>query len=86
LGKANDPLLPAASFDAVLISHAYHEMTEHAEMLAHIREALKPTGRLVVIEALQRADAISREMDRRRSTNFLQTSWLQNCESPVLRL
>jgi precorrin-6B methylase 2 len=51
LGKANDPLLPAASFDAVLISNAYHEMIEHAEMLARIRQALKPTGRLVVIEA-----------------------------------
>ncbi|HXB67399.1 MAG TPA: methyltransferase domain-containing protein [Candidatus Acidoferrales bacterium] len=51
LGRANDPLLPSASFDSVLISNAYHEMTEHAEMLAHIRQALKPTGRLVVIEA-----------------------------------
>jgi predicted methyltransferase len=51
LGKTNDPLLPAASFDAVLISNAYHEMIEHAEMLSHIRQALKPTGRLVVIEA-----------------------------------
>src|SRR5258708_26367089 len=45
LGKTNDPLLPAASFDAVLISHAYHEMIEHAEMLSHIRQALKPTRR-----------------------------------------
>jgi len=51
LGKVSDPLLPNASFDAVLISNAYHEMTHHAEMLAHIRQALKPTGRLVVIEA-----------------------------------
>jgi ubiquinone/menaquinone biosynthesis C-methylase UbiE len=51
LGKSNDPLLRAASFDAVQISNAYHEMTEHAEMLAHIRQALKPGGRLVIIEA-----------------------------------
>src|SRR5260370_21117248 len=50
LGKANDPLLPAASFDAVLISNAYHEMTEHAEMLAHIRQALKPSCLLGIIE------------------------------------
>lgn len=53
LGNANDPLLPVATFDAVLISNAYHEMTEHAEMLAHVRQALKPTGRLVVIEAFE---------------------------------
>src|SRR5437016_4320380 len=51
LGKTDDPLLPSASFDAVLISNAYHEMTEHAEMLSHVRKALKPSGRLVVIEA-----------------------------------
>lgn len=49
--KANDSLLQAASFDAVLISNAFHEMTEHAAMLAHVRQALKPTGRLVVIES-----------------------------------
>lgn len=49
--KANDPLLEAASFDAVMISNAYHEMTEHAAMVAHVRPALKTTGRLVVIES-----------------------------------
>src|SRR6185369_7679806 len=50
LGKVDDPMLPPASFDSVLISNAYHEMTEHAAMLLHIRQALKPNGRLVIIE------------------------------------
>jgi ubiquinone/menaquinone biosynthesis C-methylase UbiE len=53
LGKLDDPLLSSATFDAVLISNAYHEIAQHAEMLAHIRQALKPTGRLVVIEAFE---------------------------------
>ena len=50
LGKVDDPMLPPASFDSVLISNAYHEMTEHAAMLLHIRQALRPNGRLVIIE------------------------------------
>ena len=52
LGKVDDPLLPRKGIDAVLISFAYHEMTEHETMLAHIRTALRPDGRLVVIEAI----------------------------------
>ena len=51
LGKPNDPLLSARTFDAILVSNAYHEMEEHETMLEHIREALKPSGRLVIVEA-----------------------------------
>ncbi len=36
--------------DGVLIVNAYHEMDEHEAMLAGIRRALKPAGRLVVID------------------------------------
>jgi ubiquinone/menaquinone biosynthesis C-methylase UbiE len=52
LGKADDPMLPDGGVDAVLIAYAYHEMTEYAAMLRHIREALRPDGRLVVIEGI----------------------------------
>jgi ubiquinone/menaquinone biosynthesis C-methylase UbiE len=52
LGKPDDPMLPANSVDAVLISNAYHEMPEHAAMLTHIRLSLRPEGRLVVIESI----------------------------------
>jgi ubiquinone/menaquinone biosynthesis C-methylase UbiE len=52
LGKPDDPLLSVNAFDAVLISNAYHEMPEHASMLRHIRTALRPEGRLVVIESI----------------------------------
>jgi ubiquinone/menaquinone biosynthesis C-methylase UbiE len=54
LGKPDDPLLPRSTFDAVLISNAYHEMTGYQTMLAHLRDALKPTGRLVVIESIDK--------------------------------
>jgi predicted methyltransferase len=51
LGKADDPGLAAGTLDAALIVFAYHEMTEHAAMLAKIREALRPGGRVAIIEA-----------------------------------
>jgi SAM-dependent methyltransferase len=50
LGKEDDPLLAPGTFDAILISNTYHEFTQPATMLKHIAEALKPDGRLVVVE------------------------------------
>jgi ubiquinone/menaquinone biosynthesis C-methylase UbiE len=51
-GAADDPRLPEAAVDAVLIVNAYHEMTEHQSMLEAIRRALKPMGRLVILEPI----------------------------------
>ena len=52
LGKTDNPFLEPNAYDAVLIRNAYHEMTEHEAMLRHIRDALKPEGRLVVAEKI----------------------------------
>jgi len=49
-GSADDPHLPAARLDAVVILNAFHEVVNYNEMLKHIREALKPGGRLVIAE------------------------------------
>ena len=51
-GTAADPKLPEGSLDAALIVNAYHEMTEHQAMLARIKAALKPGGRLVIVEPI----------------------------------
>ena len=51
-GAVDDPKLPAAAIDAALIVNAYHEMDEHQAMLAKIKAALKPGGRLVIIEPI----------------------------------
>lgn len=48
---ANDPMLPAGDLDAVLIVNAYHEMLEYDAILRGIFAALKPGGRLAVIDA-----------------------------------
>jgi len=49
-GQPNDPRLPASPLDAVMIVNAYHEMPQYQAMLQRIREALKPGGRLVIMD------------------------------------
>jgi putative heme-binding domain-containing protein len=50
LGGENDPHLPAASLDLVLIANAYHEFSEPETMLAALNRSLRSSGRLVIIE------------------------------------
>ena len=50
-GKYVDDLkLPAASLDAALMVDAYHEFSHPAEMLASLHRALKPGGRIFLLE------------------------------------
>src|SRR5262245_11644039 len=62
-GSVSDPHLPEGVLDAALIVNAYHEMTEHQAMLEQIRKALKPGGRLVIVEPISpgRRDATRKE-------------------------
>jgi putative heme-binding domain-containing protein len=50
LAAEDDPHLPANSLDMVFLGHAYHEFSDPDAMLTAIRRALKPNGRLVVVE------------------------------------
>ena len=50
LGGEDDPGLPQGTFDAILISNTYHEFTQPAAMLKRLRVALKPGGKLVIVE------------------------------------
>nr|WP_294847596.1 methyltransferase domain-containing protein [uncultured Sphingomonas sp.] len=51
LGKPADPLLPPRSFDRIFMVHMYHEVTEPYEFLWHLRDALKPDGQVIVVDA-----------------------------------
>jgi SAM-dependent methyltransferase len=51
-GSAWDPRLATATLDAALIVNSYHEMTEYRAMLTNLRQALKPGGRLVIVEPI----------------------------------
>jgi predicted methyltransferase len=48
--KPDDPELPLRTLDAALMVNTYHEVEPYREMLAHIRDSLKPGGRLVVVD------------------------------------
>ncbi len=50
LGKEDDPLLPAASTDAVLILKTYHEIAEPVRLLKNLRKALRPGALVGVID------------------------------------
>jgi SAM-dependent methyltransferase len=50
LGAIDDPKLPPARMDLVILVDVYHEFSEPQKMLRHIRQSLKPDGRLVLLE------------------------------------
>jgi predicted methyltransferase len=66
-GAVDDPRLPAGSIDAALIVNAYHEMTEHQAMLAKIKAALKPGGRLVIVEPISGSRRNGRREEQTRN-------------------
>ena len=50
LGKADDPLLPARSVDAVLLLKTYHEVAKPVPLLRKLRDAMRPGARLGIID------------------------------------
>jgi ubiquinone/menaquinone biosynthesis C-methylase UbiE len=50
LGAEADPKLPDKKMDLVLMVDVYHELSQPQRMLQQIRRALKPDGRLVLLE------------------------------------
>ncbi len=50
LGTDEDPGLPDKAFDSILVSNTYHEFTHPESMLKHLCDALKPNGRVVIVE------------------------------------
>ncbi len=49
-GGVSDPGLTPGSIDDALMVDVYHELSDPQTMLGHIRRALKPGGRLILIE------------------------------------
>jgi ubiquinone/menaquinone biosynthesis C-methylase UbiE len=50
LSKEDDPLLPAAAIDLILMVDVYHEFANPQDMLRKMRASLKPNGRMVLLE------------------------------------
>jgi ubiquinone/menaquinone biosynthesis C-methylase UbiE len=49
-GTLDDPRIPPASIDLALMVDVYHELSQPQSILRHLRESLKPGGRLVLLE------------------------------------
>lgn len=54
LGSPADPKLPAGSFDRIFLVHMYHEIEAPYEFLWRLRPALRPGGRVVIVDADRR--------------------------------
>ncbi|ADB39477.1 class I SAM-dependent methyltransferase [Spirosoma linguale] len=50
LGTESNPKLAANSIDLAILIDAYHEFSYPREMMGHIASALKPGGRIVLVE------------------------------------
>jgi predicted methyltransferase len=85
-GTSSDPLLPAAALDAALIINAYHEMPEHRAMLDAIRTALKPTGRLVIVEPISDARRAAARDEQTREHEIAPEFVLQETRAAGFRI
>jgi ubiquinone/menaquinone biosynthesis C-methylase UbiE len=51
LGKPDDAMLPANSFDRIMMVHMYHEVQSPYALLWRLRDGLKDGGEIVVVDA-----------------------------------
>ena len=52
-GNYDDPKLPENELDVVVIMDTYHEMKNYMTILEHVKEALKPSGKILILEKLK---------------------------------
>nr|WP_238473921.1 class I SAM-dependent methyltransferase [Altericroceibacterium spongiae] len=50
LGREDDPRLPEDSFDRIFLIHMYHEVSEPYAFLWRLRPALRPNGRVIIVD------------------------------------
>lgn len=68
LSSIDDPKLPAASIDLMLLVDVYHEFSEPQKMLRGMRAALKPNGRLVLLEYRKEDPTIPIRLEHKMTT------------------
>src|SRR5207344_1548112 len=67
LGTVDDPKLPAGAIDLILMVDVYHEFQQPQVMLRRMRDALKPGGRLVLLEYRKEDPSIPIRPDHKMS-------------------
>ena len=76
LGTETDLKLPEGQMDWILLVDVYHEFQKPAEMLAAIRRALKPDGRVALVEYRLEGDTASHiSVPHRMSVEQVLSEW-----------
>ena len=76
LGTETDLKLPPKTFDWVLLVDVYHEFQQPEVMLGKIREALKPDGRVALVEyRLEGSSASHIALEHRMSVGQVTAEW-----------
>jgi ubiquinone/menaquinone biosynthesis C-methylase UbiE len=73
LGTDDDPRLPPLALDLVLLVDVYHEFSRPQEMLRRIHAALKPGGRLVLLEFRKEDPAVPIRPEHKMSVQEVRT-------------
>ncbi len=77
LGDGDDPKLPAGNLDWIILVDVYHEFQQPKPMLAKMREALKPEGRVALIEYRAEGDSAAHiKADHRMTVEQVLGEWL----------
>jgi len=76
LGEDNDPRLPVGQVDWILLVDVYHEFQKPKEMLARMRQALAPEGRVALVEyRLEGESARHIRLEHRMSVAQVLAEW-----------
>jgi ubiquinone/menaquinone biosynthesis C-methylase UbiE len=76
LGEPDDPKLPAAAIDWILLVDVYHELQDPEPVLAEMREALAPDGRIALVEFRLEGDSAAHiRTEHRMSVEQVLLEW-----------
>jgi len=73
LGSETYPKLPDNALDLILLVDVYHEFSQPQKMLRRMREALKPDGRLVLLEYRKEDPTIPIRAEHKMSVQEVKT-------------
>jgi len=82
LGKNDDSRLPDEALDAVLIVEAYYEFEKPIEMLRSVKNALKPNGRVAIVDYRKDGEGPGPPMEDRVNESVV----IEKAEAAGLRL
>ncbi|HVR28631.1 MAG TPA: class I SAM-dependent methyltransferase, partial [Thermoanaerobaculia bacterium] len=76
LGETDDPKLPPGAIDWILLVDVYHELQQPEPVLAKMREALAPGGRVALVEFRLEGDTARQiKIEHRMSVEQVLAEW-----------